>query len=124
MLPFRSIWAVDFEYNGRDGDRPSPVCLVARELRSGQLVRLWHDELGPEPPYPLTEQDLFVAFNAAAEFSCHRVLGWPMPARTLDLMAEFRQATNWGNPMVDRPFGGRLPNVMQHYGLDGISVEE
>ena len=32
-LPFKEIWAVDFEFNGKPGDRPNPVCMVARELR-------------------------------------------------------------------------------------------
>jgi DNA polymerase I len=52
-LPFREIWAVDFEYypgrglnnGGREGDAVTPLCLVAREMRSGRLVRLWQDEL-------------------------------------------------------------------------------
>ena len=38
-LPFREIWAVDFEFDAQDGERPTPVCLVARELRSDRLIR-------------------------------------------------------------------------------------
>jgi len=48
-LPFREIWAVDTEFyagpgkanGGVDGDAPTPLCLVALELRSGRIVRLW-----------------------------------------------------------------------------------
>ena len=36
---FREIWAVDFEYYGNPGDRPSPVCLVACELKNGQKLK-------------------------------------------------------------------------------------
>ena len=27
-LPFREIWAVDFEFGGGAGNRPDPVCVV------------------------------------------------------------------------------------------------
>lgn len=58
-LPFREIWCVDFEFypgpglanGGRDGDAARVLCVVARELRSGQLIRQWQDELGSHPPY-------------------------------------------------------------------------
>ena len=35
------VWAADFEFAAPPGGRPVPLCLVARELRSGRLVRLW-----------------------------------------------------------------------------------
>jgi len=38
-LPYRQIWAVDFEFGIKPGNRPDPVCLVAREMRSGTTVR-------------------------------------------------------------------------------------
>ena len=44
-LPFREVWALDFEFTAKPGALPVPVCMVARELRSGQLLRLWQDEL-------------------------------------------------------------------------------
>ena len=52
-LPFRDIWAVDFEFVANDGERPEPVCLVAWELRSGRKLRLWRDEFGDTPPYAI-----------------------------------------------------------------------
>ena len=36
LAQFRELWCVDFEYRSTPGNRPDPVCLVARELRSGQ----------------------------------------------------------------------------------------
>src|ERR1700761_9090277 len=42
---FREVWAVDFEFNGADGERPRPVCMAARERGSGREIRLWRDEL-------------------------------------------------------------------------------
>jgi hypothetical protein len=48
-LPFDEIWPFDFEFISRPGERPDVVCLVARELRSGRTLRLWHDQLGKAP---------------------------------------------------------------------------
>ena len=84
-LPYREIWLVDFEFTCPPGERPEPACLVAWELRCGRKIRLWRDQFGPLPPYPLDANSLFVAYFASAEMSCHRALGWPMPARILDL---------------------------------------
>jgi hypothetical protein len=50
QLPFAEIWAVDFEFGAKLGENPEPVCLVARELRSGNKLRLWRDEFGALPP--------------------------------------------------------------------------
>ena len=44
-LPFREIWACDFEFRAPPGERPHPVCMCARELRSGREITLWEDEL-------------------------------------------------------------------------------
>jgi hypothetical protein len=96
LLGFVAIVAADFEFEfgGRDGNLPRPVCMVARELRSGKEWRLWRDEFGPEPPFPIGADALFVSFTASAELGCFKVLGWPMPARILDLSAEYRNFRN------------------------------
>jgi hypothetical protein len=36
---FEELWCVDFEFRAPAGERPDPVCLVARELRTGRVVR-------------------------------------------------------------------------------------
>ncbi len=46
MNRFSQIWAVDFEFIADPGERPLPICLVARELLSGRLIRCWRDQLG------------------------------------------------------------------------------
>jgi DNA polymerase-1 len=119
-LPFREIWAVDFEFMSDPGDRPFPLCLVARELRTGRLIRQWRDEFGPKPPYPTDRNSLFLAYFASAELGCHLALGWPLPERVLDLYAEFRNKIN-GWPA---PFGYGLPGAMRSHGLDGMAVED
>ena len=121
-LPYREIWAVDFEFVAADGERPVPVCMVARELRSGRLLRLWRDELQAlrRPPFDVGADTLFVAYYASAELGCFLALGWPMPARILDLFAEFRAATN-GLPT---PCGAGLLGALQWHGLEAMAADE
>ena len=35
---FREVWLVDFEFNALAGERPTPICMVARELRTGRTL--------------------------------------------------------------------------------------
>jgi DNA polymerase I len=66
------VWAVDFEFIAKPGERPVPVCLAAKELRSGRTIRLWKDEFEPRPPYPIGDNALFVAYYASAELQVAR----------------------------------------------------
>jgi hypothetical protein len=93
-LPFKEIWALDFEFISEPGALPIPVCMVARELNSKRLIRLWQDELGPTPPFTIDDEALFIAFFSSAEWGCFLALGWPLPTRVVDLYAEFRCETN------------------------------
>src|ERR1700678_214878 len=93
-IPQKNVWMVDFEYYGEDGERPTPVCLVAYELRSQQTIQQWYEDFGSEPPYDLSADSLFVAFSVPAECSCHAVLNWSMPKRVLDLYVEFKNLVN------------------------------
>ena len=72
---YDSVWCVDFEYNtGISGaDAPSPICVVAREFFSGQIIRTWLWD-GPAIPCPVNtdERSLYVAYNASSEITCHR----------------------------------------------------
>src|SRR6516162_9097268 len=118
--PYREIWLADFEFLAEAGERPAPVCLCARELRSGREVRLWRDQLGPKPPYPTNADSLFVAYYASAELGCHLALGWPMPQRILDLFTEFRCGTNG----LAVPAGNGLIGALTAFGLDTIGTTE
>jgi DNA polymerase family A len=122
-LPFNNVWAADFEFrpkDGREGNRPEPICLVAYELKSGRKIRLWRDEFGPFPPYSTGPDCLFIAYYASAEIGCHLALGWPKPARILDLFTEFRRHTNGV-----RPAGGSgLLGALSYYGIDGMDGAE
>jgi DNA polymerase I len=120
-LPYKEIWCADFEWRPKPGNNPEPIlCVVAWELLSGRKVRLWHDELGPLPPYPTDADTLFIAFYASAEIGCHLALNWPVPERILDLFTEFRNRTNGNEP---RP-GSSLLAALTYFGLDSIGLAE
>ena len=42
---FAEIWCADFEFRADPGEHPWPVCMVAQELKTGKVIRLWRDEL-------------------------------------------------------------------------------
>ena len=119
---FREVWVADFEFAAQTGERPEPLCLAARELGSGQIVRVWQDELFqlPRPPYSIGKDCLFVAYYASAEMGCHATLGWQMPENVLDLFAEFKCQTN--GRLV--PCGHGLLGALAFYGLGGIAAAE
>lgn len=119
---YNEIWFGDFEFIQQAGERPSPVCLVARELRSGRLIRLWQDELlrMPKSPFAVDDRTLFVAFYASAELTCFLALGWPLPVRILDLYPEFRCRTSG----LTTPCGSGLLGAMAWYGLGAIDAAE
>ena len=118
--PYREIWAADFEFEAGSGERPDPVCLCARELRSGREIRLWRGQFDSAPPYPTDADTLFVAYYASAELGCHLALGWPMPARILDLFTEFRCGTNG----LTVPAGNGLIGALTAFGLDTVGATE
>ena len=119
---YREVWLVDFEFSAPPGERPDPVCLVAREFRSGRTLRLWQDDLRGRrmPPYPIGSDALFVAYFASAELGCHLALDWPLPARVLDLYVEFRNRTNGLSP----PNGFGLLGALTYHGLDAMDAAE
>jgi hypothetical protein len=119
-LPFDEIWLHDFEFVSRPGEHPDVVCLAARELRSGRTLRLWRDQLGPTPPYRIDSQVLFVNFVANAECACHLALGWPRPARVLDLSPVFRNLSNGRYT----PDGKGLIGALRYYGIDVLSAKK
>jgi DNA polymerase-1 len=131
-LPAREIWCIDFEFypgpglanGGKEGDPATPLCLVALEMRSGRIVRLWQDELGPFPPYRLDADAMIMGYMISAEFGCHAALGWGQPARALDPYIEFRHYTNDGTVKSgDREKGFySLAGALQYFCEDSIDT--
>ena len=119
-LPFAEIWLHDFEFVPRMGELPNVVCLAARELRTGQTISLWRDELSERPPYRTDRAALFVNFVANAECACHAALNWPLPQNVLDLSPAFRNLVN-GRSV---PEGKGLLGALRYYGLDAIAAKK
>ncbi len=113
---------MDTEYSAPAGHRPQPICLVARELRTGRQLRLWEDQLAqlPAAPFRTDRRALFVAYAAAAEFTVFKVLGWPAPERVLDLFFEFRAITNG----LSTPCGSGLLGALTYHGLPAMAGAE
>jgi hypothetical protein len=117
LADFEEVWLADFEFSQPPGERPTPLCLVARELRSGRPVCLWQDDLRRylQAPFRTDPGALFVAYLASAELSCFLALGWHLPRYVLDLYAEFRLLTS-GLPT---PCGHGLLGALAFFGLRG-----
>lgn len=118
---FRAIWMADFEFHQPPGEQPTPICLVAKEYRSGRVIRLWQDELQQRraPPFSTGPDTLYIAYLASVEIGCHLALGWPVPERILDLYIEFRARTN-GLPTHGRSLLGALA----YFSLDALGAAE
>lgn len=119
---FEEIWCVDTEYSAPAGHRPTPICLVALELRSGRQLRLGEDQLAQlrAAPFRTDRHAVFVAYAAAAEFSVFHALGWPAPERTLDLFFEFRAMTNG----LQTPSGSGLLGALVYHALPAMAGAE
>lgn len=122
LSEFKEIWATDFEFAAPSGAAPQVKCLVAKELHSGQEIKLWCDELSQltAPPYAIDENVLFVAYYASAEFGCHLSLGWNLPVHVLDLFTEFRVMTNG----LTLTCGNGLLGALAYFGLSSIDAAE
>ena len=118
-LQFEQVWFVDFEFISEAGEHPDVVCLCATELRSGQTIRLWRDQLGATPPYRTDAGVLFVCFVANAECACHLALGWPLPERIFDLSPVFRCVVNGRVP----PESKGLLGALAYFGINSIGAK-
>ena len=95
--------------------------MVAREYYSGQLQRLWLDGVAkPVCPFSLGENNLYVAYYASAEMSCHLALDWNLPDNLLDLFCEFRCQNNG----LSLPVKNNLLGALSLHGLEHISLVE
>lgn len=123
-LPYRELWAVDFEFHpeGTPGGQQVPICMVAKEMRSGRVLRCWRDERLSlsRPPFDTGPQSLYVAYLASAELHCHLALGWPLPVNVFDCFTEFRTLTNG----LDLPRGRGLVGALTWFRLETIRSEE
>jgi DNA polymerase I len=122
LAQFREVWVMDTEYIARDGERPIPVCVVARELHTGATHRHWIDELKEmrTPAYGLGDDCLLVAYSCVGDLQVHLGLRWDLPARVVDLHAEFRHWANGRSHIVRHG----LLDALNAFGLGGMSATE
>lgn len=118
MRGFTRIYLCDFEFQQLQGDVPRPICVVAKELYSGQVIRLWlwGEDWPKRPPFPTGPDVLFVAYYASAEFLCFLALHWDMPLRILDLCVEFKRRTSG----LSTPCGRDLLGALVHCGIPAM----
>jgi DNA polymerase I len=117
---YRHVWLLDFEFHQPPGWRPDPICMVAKDVLTGETLKLWLYGDGPRQcPFICDSKDLFVAYYAVAEASCFLALNWPRPLRVLDLFAEFRNVTNGVKPK----HGYSLNGALAHFGLPLVAKE-
>jgi hypothetical protein len=126
LKAFPQVWVADAEYRQPPGERPDIHCLVARELWSGQTLRLWYDELARlrRPPHAVGPGALFVAYNALAELACYLALGWPLPACVLDLLVEFRWLTNGTSWREGEESKHKLIHAALYFNMNPMDVAE
>jgi hypothetical protein len=117
-LPFAEIWAEDFEWVPKLGERHDVVCYGARELRSGRTLRLWRDQLGPTSPNRTDDQALFLSFVFNAEGVSRLSLGWELPSKVIDLSPLFRCVVN--GRLV--PQGKGLLGALAYYNIPSVDV--
>jgi DNA polymerase family A len=117
-LPFAEIWAEDFEWVPKLGERYDVVCYGARELRSGRTLRLWRDQLGPTSPNRTDNQALFFSFVFNAEGGGRLSRGWQLPAKVIDLSLLFRCVVN--GRIV--PQGKGLLGALAYCGIPSVDV--
>ena len=64
---FASIVVCDFEYEATAGELPNVLCMVAylldENLRHARTVRMWRGDFGPNPPFDIGSDTLFVAYK-------------------------------------------------------------
>jgi hypothetical protein len=115
---FAEVVCLDFEFQAPPGEVPRPVCLVAKELRSGNLHRIWLDgeEWPKEPSFAHGPSVLWAAYFGSAELGCYLVLGWPLPEWLVDLYVEFRVFTN------GFAVNNSLLGALQYFDLPGIAA--
>jgi DNA polymerase-1 len=114
----KSFVIADFEFRQVDGLEGNPVeviCAVFKNLSTGEVVRLWQNELRQRtaPPFFDRPDITLVAYYAAAELTCFKALGWARSVPVLDLYAEFRTHTNG----LDLPNGRSLIGALQFFGI-------
>ena len=112
---------IDFEFKPKDGVEGNPlevICMVSKNLTTGEYLRLWADDLYAMETHPFSNirNQTLVAYYASAELNCFNALGWEWEGEILDLYTEFRNFSNG----VTHPFGRSIIGALKYFGLPSI----
>jgi hypothetical protein len=121
------IWAIDCEFIARCGEKPIPVCTVARNIFTGRTIKEFHDDVTVnESNLPVGDDALWIAFVAQAEWGCFLALaGRQLPHNVICLYAEYRNEISGRTPPRGREtFDISLLGAMEYYGLPHIAAAE
>jgi hypothetical protein len=132
-LPFREVWVADGEWypghglanGGVNGDRPTPYCFCAYELRSKRMIKPRQRDLGRFPPFRLDEDALFCTYMLSADYGgIFLPHGWRKPAFAFDAYVEFRHITNDAAAKTEDRKDNfySLAGSLRYFGEDEISI--
>jgi len=118
---FDNIYVVDYEFYGGP-DPQIPVCYVAKNLLTNEIISHWITGDETKPEYPIDDKTLFIGYYTSAEMGCHIPLNFKIPLYIVDLFVEFRCLTN-GRYLSN---GRNLIGACLYYGLPttGLSYKE
>lgn len=109
----QKLTVFDFEYIPDRGDGwPRPVCFVATNLEVDEAGGItpgftysggWEEmEAMTTAPWDTGSDNVSVAFSGHTDLACFDALGWPRPARYVDLMIELRNLFNGRGIVAER----------------------
>ncbi len=122
-LPFIPI-AVDYEYIPLSDGGLDVVCGVAKNLLTGEITRVWRDEMDRTPFFEFGHSAMLIAHNAQAEMEAHLAMGWAFPTNVYCTYAEHMNDTNEADiPMGSSARGGLLA-ALKCNGLEAREATE
>jgi DNA polymerase I len=112
---FKELWVIDYEFLGGYGNPQQPICYVAKNIGTEEIIPHWINGTETSPDYPVNDSSLIIAYYASAEMGCHIPLKFNFPIYLLDLFTEFRCETNG----IKVPAGNSLIGACAYYGISG-----
>ena len=113
------VYAFDYEYRQPEGENPTVVCLVLKNLLNDHTYRLSGKDL-KKFPVPITDDSLFIAHHAPAEINSMLSLGFKKPKFVFDTCVESRKLY-WGK---QDGFNFKLVGCCARYGIKGVMSQE
>jgi len=120
---FKNVVVYDYEYKSTPGNPPEPVCVVYKELHTGQITKQWlvgqdNRNFYSVSPF-LVSETLFIAHYSNAEVSCDLAMGYKKPIYIWDTFVEEKKLLNGkmarGYGLLDTATRYKIPDIMDAY---------